>query len=49
MAKAMVRKYGNRKDHLNIDDCYKINERRVARGNSKGKGSPNRPKAWGDT
>ena len=29
MAKAMVRKYGNRKDHLNIEDCMKINRRRV--------------------
>jgi Ca2+-binding EF-hand superfamily protein len=27
-AKAIVRKYGKRKDHLNLDDCLKINERR---------------------
>ena len=29
VAKAIVRKYGNRKDHLNLEDCMKINRRRV--------------------
>ena len=29
MAKAMVRKYGNRKDYLSIEDCIKINNRRL--------------------
>jgi len=28
MAKAMVRKYGGRKDHLSFEDCIKINKRR---------------------
>ena len=29
MAKAMVRRYGNRKDHLNLDDCMKVNNRKT--------------------
>lgn len=29
MAKAMVRKYGGRKDYLSIEDCLKINSRRL--------------------
>lgn len=29
MAKAMVRKYGGRKDHLSFEDCVKINKRRA--------------------
>lgn len=29
VAKAIVRKYGGRKDHLNLQDCSQINKRRV--------------------
>ena len=29
MAKNMVRKYGNRKDHLSFEDCMKVNRRRT--------------------
>jgi hypothetical protein len=28
LAKAAVRKYGKRKDHLNLDDCLRIAQRR---------------------
>jgi uncharacterized protein YktA (UPF0223 family) len=28
IAKAIIRKYGKRKDHINIEDCFRINERR---------------------
>jgi hypothetical protein len=36
IAKAIIRKYGKRKDHLNIEDCLRINERRQ-RGQSPAK------------
>ena len=29
MAKGMVRKYGNRKDHLSFEDCMRINKRKT--------------------
>lgn len=35
MAKAAVRKYGKRKDHLNVDDCVKMIQRREERKNVK--------------
>jgi len=28
LAKAIVRKYGGRKDHLNLEDCLRLNARR---------------------
>ena len=44
VAKTMVRKYGQRKDHLNVEDCFRINERRANRAGSKSKASPGRAK-----
>ena len=35
LAKAIVRKYGKKKDHLNVEDCIRINERRNKKGLSK--------------
>lgn len=35
LAKAAVRKYGKRKDHLNVEDCVKIMQRREERKNVK--------------
>ncbi len=35
LAKAAVRKYGRRKDHLNVDDCLKLIKRREDRKNVK--------------
>ena len=35
LAKAAVRKYGKRKDHLNVDDCVKMIQRREERKNVK--------------
>lgn len=35
LAKAAVRKYGRRKDHLNVDDCLRIAQRREERKNVK--------------
>jgi hypothetical protein len=46
MAKAMVRKYGKRKDHLDLEDCYRINDRRGTRANSKSKASPGKSKLF---
>jgi hypothetical protein len=41
VAKAMVRKYGQRKDHLDLEDCLRINERwhnrSLSKSPSKGK------------
>lgn len=34
MAKLIVRKYG-KKDHLNVDDCLKVNTRRYSKSQSK--------------
>jgi len=34
MAKLVVKKYG-KKDHLNIDDCLKVNTRRYSKSTSK--------------
>lgn len=35
LAKAAVRKYGKRKDHMNVDDCMKVLRRREERKNVK--------------
>ena len=35
LAKAAVRKYGKRKDHLDVNDCIKIVQRREERKNVK--------------
>lgn len=35
VAKAIVRKYGKRKDHLDLDDCIRLNERWTNRNTSK--------------
>ncbi len=35
LAKAAVRKYGKRKDHMNVDDCVKVMQRREERKNIK--------------
>ena len=39
MAKAIVRKYGKRKEYLDLEDCVRINERWTTRNTSK---SPNK-------
>jgi Ca2+-binding EF-hand superfamily protein len=39
MAKAIVRKYGKRKDYLDLEDCVRINDRWTTRNTSK---SPNK-------
>lgn len=39
MAKAIVRKYGHRKDHLNLEDCARINQRRRETSTSAGRRS----------
>jgi len=44
MAKLIVKKYG-KKDHLNVDDCLKINTRRYSKSTSK---SPGKDKKWED-
>jgi hypothetical protein len=35
LAKAAVRKYGKRKDHMNVEDCMKVLRRREERKNVK--------------
>jgi hypothetical protein len=35
VAKLIVKKYGKRKDHLTIDDCIKVNQRRNSKSVSK--------------
>lgn len=35
LAKAAVRKYGQRKDHLSVEDCLKMAKRREERKNVK--------------
>lgn len=35
LAKAIVRKYGKRKDHLSYEDCLRITERRARKNTSK--------------
>jgi hypothetical protein len=41
VAKAIVRKYGQRKDYLDLEDCLRLGERGANRNNSK---SPNKGK-----
>jgi hypothetical protein len=33
-AKAIVRKFGNRKDHLSVEDCMRVNKRRMEAANA---------------
>jgi hypothetical protein len=33
LAKAAVRKYGQRKDHMNVEDCLKVIQRKEERKN----------------
>jgi hypothetical protein len=35
VAKTIIRKYGRRKDHLDVEDCVRINERWTTRNASK--------------
>lgn len=35
LARAIVRKYGRRKDHLDLEDCLRVSERRASRSTSK--------------
>lgn len=35
LARAIVRKYGRRKDHLDLEDCVRVGERRASRSASK--------------
>ena len=46
LAKAAVRKYGQRKDHLSIEDCLRIARRREDRKNNV-KSAPNK-RRWSD-
>jgi len=45
MAKLIVKKYG-KKDHLNTEDCLKINNRRS--GDKNASRSPQKDKRWND-